>query len=458
MSTRKPTELVEEILKTSRADDCIVILEESSSVNVRFANNSSTTNGSMRSQELIIIAIRNKRVGMVHRSYVDPEKTEDLMREAEAACDFQEPAEDWCELVTQDVIAQGWDGPTPTTDIRILEQVAADLAKGFKQAEGASQKLFGFAEHTSYAMWLATSRGVRRRHNQQRGQIELTMKTDDFATSAWAGQATNDFTDVDTAAMIRQLQKQLDWSRTKISLEPGKYPTLLSPSAVADLMIYAYWTGAERDAAEGRTVFSAPGGKTRVGEKLAAEHVSLYSDPAESNLTVADFEIVSGTSSHASVFDNGMHLERTDWIKDGVLKHLITPRYWAKKTGIEATPYVDNLVMSTSGTASLDEMVKNVKRGLLVTSLWYIREVDPQRLLLTGLTRDGVFLIEDGEVKGAVNNFRWNMSPIEMLNQIDDSGATGPTLAREFGDYFLFANMPALLIRDFNMSSVSQAT
>jgi predicted Zn-dependent protease len=223
-------------------------------------------------------------------------------------------------------------------------------------------------------------------------------------------------------------------------------------------MIYAYWTGAERDAAEGRTVFSAAGGKTKVGQKLASENVSLYSDPTEPNLSVADFEVVSGTSSHASVFDNGMHLQRTDWIKDGVLKHLITPRYWAKKSDLEATPYIDNLVMITAGTASMEEMVKNVKRGLLVTSLWYIREVDPQRLLLTGLTRDGVFLIEDGEVKGAVNNFRWNMSPVEMLNQIDDAGATGPTMAREFGDYFLFANMPPLLIRDFNMSSVSQAT
>ncbi|HUD10877.1 MAG TPA: metallopeptidase TldD-related protein [Candidatus Saccharimonadia bacterium] len=458
MSTSKPTDLVERVLKLSRADDCIVILEESTSVNVRFANNSTTTNGAVRAQELIIIAIREKRVGMVHRSYVDSEALEELVREAEAACDFQEAAEDYCELESGSGNPDGWDGPTVSTDINVFAVMTRDLASAFKRAEGDNQKLFGFAEHTSSNLWLATSRGERRRHNQLKGQIEMTMKSSDFTDSAWAGQATRDFSDVDTAALIAGLRTQLGWSKTKLELAPGKYETLLSPSAVADLMVYAYWTAAGRDAAEGRTVYSAPGGATKVGEKLADDQLTLYSDPAEAHLSVSDFEIVGGTSSHASVFDNGIHLERTNWIENGVLRHLITPRYWAKKSGVEATPYIDNLVMMTPGTKSMEQMVKTVKRGLLVTCLWYIREVDPQRLLLTGLTRDGVFLIEDGKVKGAVNNFRWNMSPVEMLSMIQDSGATGPTLAREFGDYFTFAKMPPLLVRDFNMSSVSQAT
>jgi predicted Zn-dependent protease len=457
MSARKPTEIIDQVLNLSKADDCIVILEEATSVNVRFANNSTTTNGMVSSQELIIIAIRDKRVGMLHRSYVDMEKLAELVSEAEAACEFQEEAEDWCALESGSGPAAGWDKLAAGTDVSVFGQLSYDLAAAFKQAESDQQKLFGFAEHTSSAIWVANSRGVRRRHDQLKGQLEITMKTADFHDSAWAGQATRDFADVSASDMIAGLRQQLAWGKTKIDLEPGKYDTLLTPSAVADLMVYTYWTGAARDAAEGRTVFSKAGDKTRVGEKLAPESVTLYSDPEEPALNVADFEIAGGTSSHASVFDNGLGLSRTNWIEKGVLAHLITPRYWADKTKTEATPYVDNLVMEAGGKKNVTEMIRDVKRGLLVTCLWYIREVDPQRLLLTGLTRDGVFLIEDGVVRGAVNNFRWNMSPVEMLGNITEAGKTGPTLAREFGDYFTFAKMPPLVVRDFNMSSVSQA-
>jgi predicted Zn-dependent protease len=453
----KPTELVERILKLSKSDDMVVIVEEASGINVRFANNTTTTNGATSTQELIIIAIRGKRVGMLHRSYVDAEKLEDLVREAEANCEYQQAAEDYTELVAGVGEPNGWDRPTQPTSIEVFGKLSEQLSKEFKAAAGDGLKLFGYAEHSSSTLWLATSRGIRRRNDQQRGQIELTMKTEDFKSSSWAGQASKDFADVDVHRLVSDMRQSLEWSKTKGELPAGAYDTLLTPSAVADMLIYAYWTASARDAAEGRTVFSAPKGKTRVGEKLAVDGVSIYSDPKEPGLEVADFEIVSGTSSWQSVFDNGVKLARTPWIEDGVLQHLVTPRYWAEKSGGKATPIIENLVMQAGGKGTLHDMIKNVKRGLLVNTLWYIREVDPQRLLLTGLTRDGVFLIENGEVKGAVNNFRWNMSPVEMLGKIVSAGESVQTLPREWGDYFTFAKTPPLVIRDFNMSSVSQA-
>lgn len=455
----KPTELVEKVLEYSKADDCIVIVEEATSVNVRFANNTTTTNGATHEQELIILAVKDKKVGMVHRNFVEAAGLEALVREAEAACEFAPPAEDYFALESDDGGAPtGWEAPVPATEVGVFEKLARELAAAFKLAEGAGQKLFGYAEHNASTLWLGSSKGLRKRHDQLRGQIEITGKTADFATSAWAGQATRDFTDVDLTAMVAGLRERLEWSKTKLELAAGTYDTLLEPSAVADLIVYAYWTAAARDAAEGRTVFSKAGGDTRVGERLAAKNISVYSDPHEPALGVADFEVAGGSSSHASIFDNGVALRKTAWIEDGVLKHLITPRYWAAKSGIEARPYIDNLVMTTGDKRSTADLIKGMKRGLLVTCLWYIREVDPQRLLLTGLTRDGVFLVEDGQVKGAVNNFRFNMSPVGMLDMVAEAGATGPTLAREFGDYFTFTKMPPLVIRDFNMSSVSQAT
>ena len=183
----------------------------------------------------------------------------------------------------------------------------------------------------------------------------------------------------------------------------------------------------------------------------------MYSDPAEAGLEVAPFVTAVASSSYASVFDCGLPKARTEWVSDGVLRALVTTRHWAERSGAEAKPMIGNLVLARESGPTLEEMIATTERALLVTCFWYIREVDPQTLLLTGLTRDGVFLVENGEVKGGVNNFRYNMSPVRMLAQATEVGRSEPTLPREFGDYFSFAKMPPLRVDDFHMSSVSRA-
>jgi predicted Zn-dependent protease len=265
---------------------------------------------------------------------------------------------------------------------------------------------------------------------------------------------------VDVPALVASLDQRLDWGRRRLDLPAGRYETLMPPSAVADLMVYLYWSAGARDAHDGRTVFSRPGGGTRVGESLAGLPLRLWSDPAAAGLETAPFAIAHASGGESSVFDNGLPLSAVDWISGGKLAALAQTRHSAALTGLPLTPAVDNLLMSggPDATASLEDMVARTGRGLLLTCLWYIREVDPQSLLLTGLTRDGVYLVENGEVVGQVNNFRFNESPVGMLSRVTEASATRRTLPREWSDYFTRAAMPALRIADFNMSTVSQAS
>jgi predicted Zn-dependent protease len=333
------------------------------------------------------------------------------------------------------------------------------LSDAFDAARSGQRRLYGFAQHSMTSQFLGSSTGLRLRHDQPAGQAELNAKSADLARSAWAGVATRDFKDVSVADMQAGLATQLDWAARQIELPAGHYETLLSPGAVADLLVYMYWSAGAKDAIDGRTVFSTPGGGTRVGERLAGLPLTLRSDPGAAGLECAPFVIAHASSRESSVFDNGLALAPTEWISRGELAALTQTRHSAALSGLPVTPAIGNLILEVPGSAlPIAEMIAGTRRGLLVTCLWYIREVDPQTLLLTGLTRDGVYLVENGEVTGAVNNFRFNESPVGMLRRVTEAGACGPALPREWSDDFTRAAMPPLRIDGFNMSSVSQAS
>lgn len=214
-----------------------------------------------------------------------------------------------------------------------------------------------------------------------------------------------------------------------------------------------------QDAEDGKTVFSRPGGGTRTGDVLSPLPFNLRSDPTEPGLTCSPFLTAGSSTSDTSVFDNGLGLHRTDWILDGRLNRLRYHRAGAARSGAEPAGFIDNLVLELPGAnRSLEEMVTGTERGLLLTCLWYIREVDPATLLLTGLTRDGVYLVEKGEIVGAVNNFRFNESPVDLLAKTTEVGRTVRALSREWNEYFNRTAMPPLRVEGFNMSSVSPAT
>jgi predicted Zn-dependent protease len=257
-------------------------------------------------------------------------------------------------------------------------------------------------------------------------------------------------------ALLEELSLKLGWAERTVELPAGRYETIMPPSTVADMMIYLAWSMSGRGAQEGRTAFSAPGGGTRVGERLTELPLTLFSDPMAPGLLSTPFVAASNSTETLSVFDNGMEISQVDWIRNGVINALAYPRATAAKFDVPVSVAADNLLM-TGGSNDLADMIAGTEHGLLLTTLWYIREVDPTTLLLTGLTRDGVYLIEDGEVTAAVNNFRFNESPLGLLRRATEAGVSEKTLPREWGDWATRAAMPSLRIPDFHMSSVSQA-
>ncbi|MGW7551121.1 metallopeptidase TldD-related protein [Streptomyces rimosus] len=454
-----PHEIVERALELSRADGCVVIASERSSANLRWAGNALTTNGVTRGRSLTVIATvdgaQGTASGVVSRSAVTVADLEPLVREAEAAARAAGAAEDAGPLVSGAAPSPDFTDAPAETSSAVFDSFAPALGESFKRARDGGRELYGFAFHEVVSSYLGSSTGLRLRHDQPTGTLELNAKSPDRTRSAWAGLSTRDFRDTDPLAMDAELATRLGWAERRVELPAGRYETLLPPTAVADLLVYQQWSAVARDAAEGRTVFSRPGGGTLVGSKVAGLPLTLRSDPGAPGLECAPFVLAHASGDDASVFDNGLPLEPTDWIRDGELRRLVTTRYGAGLTGLPVAPGIDNLILDGGGARSLEEMVAGTERGLLLTCLWYIREVDPATLLLTGLTRDGVYLVENGEVAGEVNNFRFNESPVDLLARAAEAGRTERTLPREWSDYFTRAAMPALRIPDFNMSSVS---
>ena len=466
-SSTSPQALVEHALATTRSDDCVVIVRARTAANLRWAVNTLTTNGVMHGIDVTVISFSRRADGVSTGSVTGTATTTaqvtTLVEAADAAASAAAPAEDAAELVGEglsgDLSSPDWDDRVGQTSITVFDRFAPALGEAFQRADAMGRILYGFVSHEVITTYLGSSTGLRRRHVQPTGHYGCTGKTSDLSQSAWVGGATRDFADVDATALDEELAQRLAWGRRRVDLPAGRYDTILPPGSVADLLIDAYWAAGARVAHDGQSVYSARDGGTRIGERIAREGVHLFSDPSYPGLGCAPFTVTSSSSNTTSVFDNGLPLGRTDWIRDGELTSLVQTRHSAAMTGQPVTPYVDNLVLDVDGgRGDIADLVAGTERGLLLTCLWYIREVDAQSLLLTGLTRDGVYLVENGEITGEVNNFRFNESPVDLLGRFSHASATAPSFSREWGDdYFSRSATPALRIPDFNMSSVSQA-
>lgn len=450
-------QLVDQVLaeaaRLGGADETTVIVTDRADASLRWAGNSMTTNGETRGRSTTVISVVRRgeqaHVGSVSTTEVDRDALAALVAASQAAAASAPAASDNAPALPGGPAPADWEAPVPSTGADVFADVATSLVRGFR----GEDRLYGYARHILETTFVATSGGLRRRFTQPTGSVEINAKRN--GASAWAGVGTPDFVHVPTDGLLDELSTRLGWAARTSELPAGRYETLMPPSTVADMLIYLGWSMDGRGAQEGRTALSAPGG-TRVGEKLTDLGLTLYSDPAAAGQECTPFVVASRSSEQASIFDNGMDIGRVDWLRDGVINALAYPRAAAAEFDAPVTVPADNLLM-TGGTKSLADMVAGTERGLLLTTLWYIRTVDPAVLLLTGLTRDGVYLIEDGEVTAAVNNFRFNESPLDLLRRATEAGISEPTLPREWGDWATRATMPSLRIPDFHMSSVSQA-
>jgi predicted Zn-dependent protease len=451
-----PSEVAERVLRAARRP-CVTIVEETHEADVRFANNTVTTDGVRWDRRVTAIvadpaAVQGQpgRAGIARRSgEVDVDA---LVAEAEAAVGA---ADDAAPLVEGDPSAD-FDADAAVTGLDRLSSVVRSLAAAFSRADGSGTVLSGFVEHRVTTTYLASSTGLRRRHVQPTGALQLVGRKD--GSSAWAGVGSADLVEVELETLEEQVRRGLRWRARHVDVAPGRHEVLLPPGAVADLMIFLVEAAGGRESEEGRTVFSKPGGGTRLGESLMPLEFDLWSDPAEPGLECAPFLATSVSTADVSVFDNGLPLRRTDWLRAGRLEHLRYHRAGAERSHAPVAAPVDNLSLALPGAAgSLDDLIATTERGLLLTCLWYIREVDPKTLLLTGLTRDGVYVVEDGQVVAATNNFRFNESPLDVLARATQATSSARTYGREGGSWMNRTAMPALRVPDWNMSTVSQA-
>jgi predicted Zn-dependent protease len=393
--------------------------------------------------------------GGVTRTDVSLADVPALLEAAIATAKAAGPADDYAPLATN-VSIGNWSAEHVPTGPEVFTKFAPALGDMFSRSLADKIELFGYSEHTNETTWVGSKGGLRLRKDSPVGRVEMTGKSHDRTRSTWAGVETHDFTDVSVSDIDAQIRERLNWQGTKVDLPAGKYDTIFPSGSVADIFTYMMWVSTARDAHEGQSVFSKKGGGTRIGEKLANVSLQFFTDPEFKQLPASNFVATAVSSPFSSVFDNGQSAKRVDWLKDGVLQSLIQTRASAKLTNLDFTPMGENLIMSVDGaSSSLADLIKKVDNGLLLTTLWYIRMVDPNSLLLTGLTRDGVYHVKGGEVVGATNNFRWNDSPVSALSRIAHAGATEWTQPREWAGDVTNMSMPPLVIKDFNMSTVS---
>lgn len=452
-------DLIEKITSAAPCEDCVVIVKEKTQANLRWANSTLTTNGVIQERSVTVIAFVATSNGMatggVTRTGLIESDIPSVIADAITAAKASGSAEDHAPLAKEISIGD-WSAEHQPTGPEVFNTFAPELGDMMKQSVSDAIELFGYAEHEHATTWVGSKGGLRLRHDAPIGRVEMTGKSHHRTRSTWDGIETHDFSNVSVAQIDKNIRQRLEWQGKKIDLPAGRYDTIMPSGTVADLYTYMFWVSDARSAWEGRSVFSKKGGGTRVGEKLSPLGVNIYSDPANKLLPGSSFVANTASSSHTSVFDNGQKISHTDWLKDGVLQSLIQTRSSAELTKMPFTPIPDNFFMDVPGaTGSIDDLIKKVNHGLLLTTMWYIRMVDPNTLLLTGLTRDGVYYVKDGEVQGATNNFRWNDSPVNALSRINAAGASEWTQAREWAGDIFHMHMPPLIIKDFNMSTVS---
>ena len=444
--------------------DCVAVGSHESTTSLRWANNTMTSNGFGWSNSLSVVAYVKVNGGVASGTVSDSDSdfgivfARSVVERAVAAARDAEPARNPVEL-PGNLHVGNWDAQPYVTDVDALANVTATLGAVLLRGGKEERNHSGYAEHERCSTWVGSLSGIRLRDDEQDGRLEMTCRADGGSRSAWEGKHSRSLIDVDVHALDDALIRQLSWQRNRRELSPGRYRTVLPPGPVGDLMATYDANLGGREAVEGSGPFARAGGSTRIGERVAGHRsYDLYSDPAHTGIEVSPYVVDLWDSATSSVFDTGRRAVRTDWVKDGVLTALCTSGDVAAATGLAFAPNVANLILDVEGGhGDTDEVIARTEHGLLINTLWYIRDVDDATMTVTGTTRDGVYEIRDGEVIGAVTNFRFNESPLSVLARVQDAGAPVLCQTRENAETISDFLMPTLVVEDFNMSSVSEA-
>jgi predicted Zn-dependent protease len=434
--------LAQKILSFSTADEARVNLNSGAQGNTRFAQNQVSTSGDAYDASVTVTSAFGKQVAAATTNRFDDESLRQVVQTSERLARLvPEDPEYMGELDPQTYLPvepyfESTASITPEARARAIMQVAGPAAR-----QGLVST--GYLSHFTGSQAVANRRGLFAYARGTGASFTTTVRTPDGTGSGWAGGGGNDWTDVDFASLGETAIRKAEMSRNPRAVEPGEWTVILEPTAVANLVNLMMFQMNARNADEGRSFYSLPGGRNKIGEKIVDERVTIRTDLTDPR--------AAGLPFTGEGFPNA---PRT-WVENGVLRNLIYNRFWAARQGKEPTGFPANYMMS-GGNASIDEMVRSTERGLLVTRFWYIRPVDPRTILFTGLTRDGTFLVENGRITHAVKNLRWNESPIFMLNNVEMMGEPMRVNASEAGDGGSVM-VPAVKARDFTFTSLSDA-
>ncbi|WP_426167693.1 TldD/PmbA family protein [Pseudoduganella sp. R-34] len=431
----------DKVMSLSKADECIVTINGSRTGNIRYARNAVSTAGLVENTQLSVAVAFGKKQGTAVINEFDDKSLAKAVQRAEELAKLAPENPEF--MPTPDKQAfKGSDTFSKSTDAINPEYRAQVAAYSIEACKKKGLVAAGFFTDQSSFETVANSRGVFGHQSQTGIDFTCTVRTEDGRGSGWVRRDAQDVNRFDPRAAAEVAMEKAIRSAEAKALEPGRYTVILEPAATSDLLAFMFSSFDARSADEGRSFLAKKGGGNRMGEKLFDEQVNVWADPWDKDIPVLPW-------------DNQTLLarERMDIIKNGKIASLNYSPFWGKKQGQRAVGQPGNIIMS-GGSKSTEELVASTKKGILVTRTWYIRMVDPQTVLLTGLTRDGTFYIENGKIKHPVKNFRFNESPVTMLNNIEELGRP-EVLAGDESQFQLL--IPAMKVRDFNFTSLSDA-
>jgi predicted Zn-dependent protease len=434
LNEQEAKKLIDKVLAFSKADEINVAVSGGRVGNIRYARNTVSTSGEADNLSLVVTSFFGKRSGTATINEFDDASLEKTVQRAEEIARLAPENPEYLPALGPQQYGKSLTFSENTTRINPLFRANAALAS-IQPCINKKLTAAGYLEDTTGFIAIGNSKGLFGYNKETSGDFTITVRTADERGSGYGVQSFTDASKLDTKGVTQIAIDKAVSSRDAKEMQPGKYTVILEATASGELLSLMINALDARSADEGRSFFGKKGGGNKIGEKLFNEKVQIISDP-------------SNLDNPASPFaPDGRPRQRVTWIKNGVLKNLPYSRYWAQQKGVDALPPPSGIIMQGSAQ-TLTDLIKGTEKGILVTRFWYIRPVDPQTLVFTGLTRDGTFYIENGAIKYAIKNFRFNESPAAMLNNVEALGKP----VRIGGNM-----IPPMKIRDFNFTSLSDA-
>lgn len=440
--SREETEsIVARAIGFSKAESVRVTIDSSYQGNARFAANQMTTAGGVANANVVIESAFGPKHAAVTTNDLSDEALRRTVEQSEVLARLApDDPESMPPLGAQQYASvPAWFDST--VNLTADDRARAALTALAPARDAKDLAAAGFIVTSAQSNAIGNKTGQFAYHRSTTANYTLTVRTSDGTGSGWAGADDNDWSKINFGEVSKRAIDKARLSRNPVAIEPGRYTVILEPQAVADLVQLLVYYADARAADEGRSPFVKQGGGNKIGEKIVDSRITLISDPTDVDLLAQPYD------------GDGLPLGRQVWIDSGVLKQLYYSRFWAQKNNTTATGFPSSVKL-LGGTASLDDMIRSTPRGVLVTRLWYLREVDPRTVLYTGLTRDGTFLIEKGKIAKAIRNLRFNESPLFMLNNLEVLGRPVRIAGTEAGGAVV---MPPIKVRDFNFTSLSEA-